>query len=126
MKSFILTVLMSVILLAGGILHTNKMKNSAEELIGYNEILTNQLQNDDFDAALSSIAELQNKLEGLESFFSTLGNHDDLDIIEQNLAELQSLTEGKQKYDALAKAYVISHLCEHLPKNLRLKTENIF
>lgn len=117
---------MSCILLTGSILHTTKMKNSAEELMGYNEILITQLQNDDFEAALSSTDKLKKKLAGLETFFSTLGNHDDLDIIEQNLAELQSLTEGKQKYDALAKAYVISHLCENLPKNLRLKAENIF
>lgn len=126
MKSFILTTVLGIILVIGGAFHMHRMRNSTAELIEYNDILTERLRSNDFDGALQSIDELHEKICEIEPFFATLGNHDEINVIEQNIAELKCFTEGKQKYDALSKAYVISFLCEHIPKNLQLSIENIF
>lgn len=126
MKSFMLTIVLGILLISGSLLHMQKLQTSAEELINHNQTLTEQLRNDDFSGALKSVDTLHVKICEIEPFFATLGNHDEMNIIEQNLAELQSYIEGGQKYDAISKAYVISFLFEHLPKNLHIKLENIF
>lgn len=126
MKSFILTIFLGILLVAGSTLHMYNLKSSASELIEHNEMLTEKLHNNDFKGALASIDELHEKVCDIEPFFAALGNHDEMNIIEQNLAELKSFTEGGQKYDAISKAYVLSFLFEHLPKNLQLRLENIF
>ena len=66
------------------------------------------------------------EIKSLEVFFASTGNHQEIDNIEMSLAELKRYIEGHQKYDALAKSQVLDFLFHHLPKNSRLKTENIF
>ncbi len=126
MKSFIFTIFLAILLVTGSILHMCRLKTSAEALIECNNTLITQLHKDDFKAAKNSIDELESRICDIEPFFASLGNHDEIDIIEQNIAELRSYTEGEQKYDAIAKAYVLLYQLEHLPKNLRLCFENIF
>ncbi len=126
MKSFLLTIFLGILLVIGSTLHMYKLKSSAEELIDCNDTLTEQLYNSDFEGALSSIDTLHEKICEIEPFYESLGDHTEINIIEQNLAELKSFTEGEQKYDAISKAYVLSCLFEHLPKNLQLRLENIF
>ncbi|MGN1116825.1 MAG: DUF4363 family protein, partial [Candidatus Ornithomonoglobus sp.] len=83
------------------------------------------LENDDFESADTSISVLYEYIEQYEPFFSAIGNHEEIDNIEMNLAELKAYSAGRLKYDALAKSRSLSFLFGHLPKNSRIKIENI-
>ena len=54
-----------------------------------------------------------------------MNNHAELDNIEMNLAELKRYTEGEAHTDAISKSSVLDFLFAHLPKNYKLRLENI-
>ena len=52
-------------------------------------------------------------------------DHGDLDKIESGIAELESYILHKIKPDALAKCNALDVLIRHMPKNHKLKIENV-
>ena len=52
-------------------------------------------------------------------------DHTDLDKIEMGIAELKGYIEGEIKTDALAKCNSLDVMIRHMPKNYKLKIENV-
>lgn len=126
MRSLIISLILAVLLIITGIWHQSKYEAVASELIDSNEKVIERLKYNDFAGAMAQLNTFSDDIEHSEKFFSAMGNHDELDSIELCLASLRGYTQGEQKYDALSEAYSMLFLLEHLPKNARLRSENIF
>lgn len=125
-KSFIFAICLSITLLVTSIFYNIKLEELSSHLSETVNDITANLHNEDFNSASESAKKLEDEIKNLEVFFASTGNHQEIDNIEMSLAELKRYIEGQQKYDALAKSQVLDFLFHHLPKNSRLKTENIF
>ena len=126
MKSFIIALFLGAFLLVSSKIYIAKLESASQKLLDINASISQSIENEDFSAAADSTKKLSDELSDFETFFAALGNHQEIDNIETSLAELESFIDGEQKYDALSKTNVLTFLFEHLPKNSKLKIENIF
>ncbi len=126
MKSFITALVLAAVLAAASIFHIMRLESISAALLEMNSQITASLEAEDYESACRIIDDMTRKLEGFEPFFAAMGNHEEIDNIEMTLAELRSYAEGGFKYDAEAKSYTLDFLFEHLPKNSRLRFENIW
>lgn len=125
MKSFIISLCLAAALIGASCFYSIRLESISDELKSVSSSIADKINTDDFAAARSSADELSGMLDGYGTFLAALGNHEEVDKIESALAELKSYCEGKNKYDAAAKNNVLTFLFEHLPRNSRLKIENI-
>lgn len=125
MKSMIAVLVMSAVLVASGILYMNKLCGVSEELLRLNGEVRDEIKSSRFDEASKKIDELYGYLDDEERYFETFSDHEELDKIEMTLAELEEYTNAGFEAEALAKTNVLDFLFNHLPKNYRLRFENI-
>lgn len=126
MKSFITALVLAAVLAAASVFHIMHLERISSELLRLNSEITAALEAEDYDRARRAIDTMSERLERSEPFFAVMGNHEEIDNIEMTLSELRSYAEGGHKYDAVAKTYTLEFLFEHLPKNSRLRLENIW
>ncbi len=125
MKSFITSLVIAAFIIAGSIAYGAHIDNVSSELLDINARLTDAVEEDDFDAAMNSVNEARAYFDKKRAMLGATDNHETLDKIELNLQELLSYVEGRAKTDALSRCRVLGCLYEHLPKNYKLKFENI-
>lgn len=126
MRSFITALVLGAVLVAAGFAHSIKLEKTADELKEINGRISSQIESENYNDASKTLSELMDRVNEFEPFFATFGDHDEMDSIEINMSELSGFLEGEQKYDALSRSYALSFLFDHLPKNIRIKIENIF
>ena len=125
MKSFITSLVIAAFILAGSIAYGMHIDKISSELMSINERLTDALEMEDFDKAEEVTNEVQAYFDKKRAMLGATDNHEVLDKIEINIQELYSYVEGRQKADSLSRCRVLGYLYEHLPKNYKLKFENI-
>ncbi|MGN1202602.1 MAG: DUF4363 family protein [Eubacterium sp.] len=125
MKSFFIAISLAFVIIICSFFSLDHLEKISDNLTEVNNKIISALENDDFATANSSISDLYEYIEQYEPFFAATGNHEEIDNIEMNLAELKAYSAGCLKYDALAKSRSLAFLFGHLPKNSRIKIENI-
>lgn len=125
MKSFIIAIALAAALTISGILCLSHLENVSERLSDINKEIIAALSEEDTQRAIEKINELSDYIDKTEPFYAATGSHEEIDNIEMNLAELKSYAGSGHIQDALAKSEVLEFLFEHIPKNSRLKIENI-
>ena len=125
MKSFIISLAIAALLLCGSFFYMMRLENISDELHEINAEITEALKNEDYKLAQDKIPELERAISDYELFCAALENHEHIDTMESTIAELKIYTEGHHQSDALAKSNVLEFLFNHLPKNSRLRLENI-
>lgn len=125
MKSFIAAIVIALVIVAGSSLYTRQLDGISENMTEYNNEIMNLIHNDDFEGAVGQVYELTRYLDEKKISLSMIMDHSTLDKIESNLSELTGYVEGNNKTDALAKARVLDVLFTYLPKNYKVKLENI-
>lgn len=125
MKSMIAVLVMTAVLAAGGIWYMNKLNDVAEDLSGINDEVREEIENRRYKSASQKIDELYGYLDDEERYFEAFSDHEELDKIRMTLSELEEYTDAGAGTEALAKTNVLEFLFEHLPKNYRLRLENI-
>lgn len=126
MKSVVIVLIMSAVMLAGGIFYMNRINDVSEEFIRINGEIKEAVLNNRFDTASDKVDEIYEYMDRKERYFETFSDHEELDKIEMNLAELDEYIKANYKAEAAAKTNVLDFLFKHLPQNYKLKVENIF
>ena len=125
MKSFITSLVIAAFIIAGSIAYGMHIDKISSELLTINTRLTDEVEADDFAGARETADEVQEYFNKKRAMLGATDNHETLDKIEINLQELFSYVEGGQKTDALSRCRVLGYLYEHLPRNYKLRFENI-
>ncbi len=125
MKGVIISLCIAVVMIAGSIIYTSHIDSVSEEFASMNRNIIMALEEEDFEAAERETVKMAEYLDKKDAVLAATGNHEELDTIEINVSELVSYIHGGQQADALARCNVLGFLFEHLPKNYKLKLENI-
>ena len=125
MKSFITSLVIAAFIVAGSIVYGMHIDKISSELVSINTRLTDAIEADNFVQAEEISDEVKSYFTKKRAMLGATDNHEVLDKIEINMQELFSYVEGRQKTDALSRCRVLGYLYEHLPKNYKLKFENI-
>lgn len=126
MKSLIISLLIGAAIIWGSAAYTSGLENVSEQLVSDCEKIRGLIDDGDFEGAFACTGEMSFYLEKKRAVMDATGKHDEIDEIEMNLAELSAYTAGGSKSDALAKCASLEFLFKHLPKDFRLRIENIF
>ena len=121
MKSFFTAIVIAAVIIVGSVFYTRELNEISENMMEHNNQIMNMIHNDDFESAVGQVQDVEEKKISL----SMIIDHSTLDKIESNLSELAGYVEGYAKTDALAKSRVLDILFEYLPKNYKLRLENI-
>lgn len=125
MRGVVISCVIAVMIVAGSLWYTHKIEKISEELAGINDKARQCLYVDDFDGAKVQIERLTECMEENRTMLAATGNHEDFDKIEMNISEALGYVTGYEKTDAISHCNVLGFLLEHLPKNYRLRLENI-
>lgn len=125
MKSLIIAIAISVFLFGGSIICTSRLDKLSHLLINENEKSINYLNDKNFEKALDHMQIISESIDEKKNLLAMALDHTELDRIEGALSEMKAYAENDDKTNALAKASALNIYLEHLPKNYKLKLENI-
>ena len=125
MKSFIVAVFIGVFMIVGCILYMKEVEDVSDKLKNLNEEVIVFLENDDFEGAKQAHGRVESFLEEKLIMLAATGNHEELDQMQIYLSQVCEYIEERQKGDALAFCESLDIMFKHLPKDYRLKAENI-
>ena len=125
MKSLIIAISIATAIIFGGIYSTKKLSDLSETLITMCEEAGEAINNDDFEAAGKMLEMIEKRVEDNYNIFAVSIDHNEIDEIEKNIYQMQVYITQNQKADALAFGNVLLGLFEHLPKDYKLKIENV-
>ncbi len=125
MRSVIVALTIIAISVGGSIIYTNHLENTANEMMLKNNSITVNILNEKYNDAEIEIKSLKNFVKEKRTVLDAVGNHQELDDIEGQLAELLAFTHEGDKNQALSKCYMLEFLIQSLPRNFKLKLENI-
>lgn len=125
MKSFITSLIIAAVVIGSSLFYVHHISGISEEMIEENEKVIQSLETEDFDGALKGLNKLTERMDDKRTILAATGNHEELDKIEIYMLEARQYSEENCREDALARCRVLEMLFEHLPKNYRIRLENI-
>ena len=125
MRSFIVSLLIGAFLITGSILYTKNMERISSEMIECNDIIYSLISEGNYDEAVTLVDSLKNYMDRKSVMLAAIDNHEEIDKIENSLAQLEQYILQKSQADSLALSKALDVHLQHLPKNYRLKLENI-
>ncbi len=125
MKSFIISVIIGILVVWGCMYSTHCIERVSAELKEDNKKIVEFLKKDDYEEAEKVADNMSEYLDKEKTRLAIIMDHTDLDKIELGIAELEGYIEGKIKTDALAKCSMIDVMVRHMPKNYKVKFENV-
>lgn len=125
MKSVIISALIGFALIIGGMSYSKHIDTVSKNLLTGNKEVTELIKNEEYDKALDKIEDVSGYLEKKHVVLGSTGKHDKTDEMEMNIAELKMQVKNKSKNDALVTCATLDFLFEYMPKNIKLKIENI-
>jgi len=125
MRSLITAIVIGIVIVSVGAFYNIKIEKISKELLLINDEVQMLIEEDKYSEAESSIKKITSYLDDESVIIEAMDNHEELTKIRMNVSELLEYTKYKIKSDALAKAKALDTLFNHLPKNYKLKAENI-
>ncbi len=125
MKSFIAALVIAGLIVSGTIFSTHRIEMVSKKILDDNKNVVAAVKEEDYKKAKSLARNMAEYVDGKKMTMSIIMDHGDLDKIEQGIAELEGYIEGKAKFDAIAKCKFLDVLIRHLPRNYKLKIENV-
>ncbi len=125
MKSFLVSLLIGAIVVAGSVFYTSRIEKVSGVLVKSNRDIINYLKEEDYKKAAEVTRNMAEYVDKEKLSLAIIMDHTDLDKIEMGLAELEGYVVGEVQTDALAKCSMIDVMLRHMPKNYKLKLENI-
>jgi len=125
MKSVIIALIIGSATVFGSIVYTNHLEKISVEMIEINKEIEKDIILENFEEASKKSEQLSGFVREKRTLLDAVGNHQELDEIERNLSELVAFTEENMRADALSKCYSLDFLIKALPRNFKIKIENI-
>jgi len=125
MKGVWISLSIAAAVIIGSIVYTNHIDNVSQELCGINDRIMVHLETENYSDAAYEAEKLSEYLEKKRTVLDATGDHDELNKIEINISEMSGFIEGEQQFDAISKCMVLDFMFSHLPRNYKLKLENI-
>ena len=125
MKSFITSLIIASVIIVSSFFFTHSIENTSKELLTDNRTIIKLIKNNDYEKAYSLTKDMLEYINKKKTSLAIIMDHGDLDKIESGIAELESYIDNKIKPDALAKCNALDVLIRHMPKNYKLKVENV-
>lgn len=125
MKSFVTALILALVIVVLGVMHTSKIEKLSDELLKANEKISEAVDSDDFKEADLQIEKIRRIVEENRMMLTLSMDHNEVDKIEMNVAQLEAYVEEEKREDALSFSNVLETLFIRLPKNYRLKIENV-
>ena len=125
MRSFIIALGIAVATGGGTTFFTHRIEVVSKKVLEDNKQVVEAVLKDDFERAKKLAHHMAEYVDSKKMTMSLIMDHGDLDKIEQGIAELEGYIEGEVKNDSIAKCKFLDVLIRHLPRNYKLKIENI-
>lgn len=125
MRSLIISLVLAAVILTGGIFYTSMIEDISDDFSQINSELMYYVDKEDYQSALGKAEEMKKYLDEKSTLLAAMGNHEEIDEIEGTLEELTSYIKDEKKADAGSKCSSLGFLFKHLPRNFKLKAENI-
>lgn len=125
MRSFITSLIIAALIISGTVFYTHRIEVVSEKLLKDNRTIISSLKEEDFETASALTSDMAEYVNDKKISLAIIMDHTDLDKIESGIAELEGYIDGRIKTDALAKCNTLDVMIRHMPKNYKLKIENI-
>ena len=125
MKSFIAAMLMGICLVFGCTIYMNEVEEVSDRLNMLNKEMIDFVKREDYENAKKTHKRVDKYLKDKTLMLAATGNHTELDQMQIYLSQVIEYIEAEQRGDALAFCKSLEIMFEHLPKNYRLRAENI-
>ncbi len=125
MKGVWISLVIAATVIIGSVVYTNHIDNVSRELGEINDRIMTHLENENYADAKHEAGKLSEYLEKKRTVLDATGDHEELNKIEMNVSEMSGYIDGKQQFDAISKCMVLDFMFSHLPRNYKLKLENI-
>ncbi len=125
MRSFIISLIIAGIVVASSLFFVGEIEKVSKSVGESVEEIVEALDAEDFEKAGALTEEMAEYVDREKITLAVIMDHTQLDKIESEIAELEGYIKGRVKNDALAKCNVIDVQVRHMPKNYKLKIENI-
>ena len=125
MRSFIISLVIAVLIVGGTVFSTYRIEVVSRKILDDNKKVVDAVNAEDYKKAKDLAQHMAEYVDDKKMSLSLIMDHGDLDKIEQGVAELQGYIEGEAKFDSIAKCKFLDVLIRHLPRNYKLKIENV-
>lgn len=125
MRSIIVTIVIIVLIIAISIFSSYTLNNITDKMIQKNQQIELALKSHDSDEAIRLSQELSEYAAQKRSLLSTTIEHNSISNIDVYISEMRQYILSGCEYDALAKSAAVDKLLQELPRNYKLKAENI-
>lgn len=125
MRSLVVSLVIGVAIVWGSVAYTARLESLSKEMLAVNSQIMDYIEHEEWDKAEAKIQYLYNFVNDRRMAMEATGDHEVLDKIEMNISELIAYNDAEMKADAMAKCQILDFLITHLPKNFKLKIENI-
>ncbi len=126
MKSLIMALIIAAVIVAGGLYCTNQVEELMMELTKKSDSIAENINNDGYDSAKDILLEIEKSLETDAAILASYLDHNELDKIEVAVAQLEVYLERQEKTPALAGTNTLKRYFQRIPKDYKIKLENIF
>lgn len=125
MKSFVSSIILLAILIVSSIIHSYTIDKITANLISQNNAVTENIYNENYADALVYIDEFDSYINSKCTILSATLDHSILNKIDEYTSELKGYISEASKSDAIAISSALSTFIENIPKNYKLKIDNI-
>lgn len=125
MRSFTAAVVIAALVIFFSVFYTEKIESTSELLVSENTKISRLLQDENYSEALILTKNMAEYVDRKKLSLAIIMDHSELDKIELSICELAGYIEGEVKTDSLAKCSMLGIMLRHMPKNYKLKIENI-
>lgn len=125
MRSFFAAIQITAAIIAGSFIYTARMDRLSEEMLEKNKEIYSYVQGEDYENAALTIKGAREHLESHSVMLWATGDHSEIMQLEVNLGELFEYVKASERSDALAKCAEMEILLRHMPKNYKIRLENI-
>jgi len=125
MKSFIISLILLALLIVLSIMHTNSLDDVTENLLIKNNDIIESVKDDNFDKAIEDVNSMRDYIETKRVILSATLDHTVINNIDQRIASAEGYIYENERSEALSICMELDVYIKNMPKNYKVKIENI-